>query len=315
MDSQCRSVSTACIFLGLGVAVVIGMANAGCASENPIHVGPEAQRGSMVLVETWNLGLQDPLGLAVDTRGYVLVSDTQHHRILVLSETGALASTWGEYGQAPGQLHSPAGLAVDREGNIYVADQGNRRVNKYDSSGTYLLTTEPDPRFPPFTDVAVDGAGRIYALSSGMIGSGKGHIFAFDAEGHLEWESTENVTGFLAVSGSLLYVNNTFYSRRNQTHFLECYRDHELLWRRRYDFDSAKGDILIDPSGNLLVVHAGLARVVHMTDRGDPVEVLVEEDRSKPSFPEFITGCFLLDGRLALLDTRYGRVCIYDQPH
>jgi len=42
-------------------------------------------------------------------------------------------------GTGNGQVKEPSGLAVDDAGNLYVVDVGNSRIEKFDSSGNYLL--------------------------------------------------------------------------------------------------------------------------------------------------------------------------------
>ncbi|MBI2911195.1 MAG: TIGR03663 family protein, partial [Chloroflexi bacterium] len=48
----------------------------------------------------------------------------------------------GRAGKGPGEFDSPKGLAVDRDGNIYVADSRNHRVQKLDSTGRPLASTD-----------------------------------------------------------------------------------------------------------------------------------------------------------------------------
>lgn len=76
------------------------------------------------------------------------------------------AGTIGSPGSGPGQLGGPNGMAVDDAGNIYVADTYNLRINKYSSSGTFLLswgslgTGNGQFRFPYGIDVT--SAGEVF---------------------------------------------------------------------------------------------------------------------------------------------------------
>jgi streptogramin lyase len=47
--------------------------------------------------------------------------------------------TIGSFGTGPGQLNLPRGIVVDDSGNIYVADNRNHRMEKFDSSGKFIL--------------------------------------------------------------------------------------------------------------------------------------------------------------------------------
>src|SRR5262245_65043870 len=46
---------------------------------------------------------------------------------------------WGTSGSGDGQFSRPTGVATDAVGNVYVADYGNNRIQKFTSTGTYLL--------------------------------------------------------------------------------------------------------------------------------------------------------------------------------
>jgi streptogramin lyase len=51
----------------------------------------------------------------------------------------SLVTTWGGPGTGQGQFSVPQGVTVDPAGNVYVADENNNRVEKFDSSGRFLL--------------------------------------------------------------------------------------------------------------------------------------------------------------------------------
>jgi sugar lactone lactonase YvrE len=51
----------------------------------------------------------------------------------------SVVTTWGGPGTGQGQFSVPLGVVVDPSGNVYVADENNNRVEKFDSSGRFLL--------------------------------------------------------------------------------------------------------------------------------------------------------------------------------
>ena len=83
--------------------------------------------------------LNFPRGLAIDSSGNILVSDTNNGRIQKFSPTGAFLSVFGKTGQGPGEFREPGGIAVDASGNIYVADVANNRVQKLKPDGTFIF--------------------------------------------------------------------------------------------------------------------------------------------------------------------------------
>jgi sugar lactone lactonase YvrE len=86
-----------------------------------------------------------PIGVAVDTLGYVYVADTFNNRIRKINQNGDVSTLAGEvsgYVDGTGTSASfkePWGITVDTVGNIYVADTGNSRIRKITSSG--IVTT------------------------------------------------------------------------------------------------------------------------------------------------------------------------------
>jgi len=109
-----------------------------------------------------------PTGIAVDSNGNVLVSDTGNGRIEKFSPTGAFLSNIGTKGTGPGQLRDPNGLAVDRTGNIYVADTSNGRVQKMPPDGTFIAEWKgPEPGFYGPRRIAIGRDNSIYVVDQG----------------------------------------------------------------------------------------------------------------------------------------------------
>ena len=105
----------------------------------------------------------NPRGVATDpTTGHVYVAEFGNRRISEFTAWGQFVKAfgWGVAdgttaalqtctttcfkglnGSGAGQLggESALGVAVDGSGNVYVVDRGNRRVQKFDSSGNFLL--------------------------------------------------------------------------------------------------------------------------------------------------------------------------------
>ena len=113
---------------------------------------------------------ESPRGVAVDTvTGHVYVSDTGNNRVDVFDSSGTFlfAFGWkvnatapeeklqtcttlagcqkGSPGGGAGQINNPAGIAVDSSSHdVYVAEESSHRIQKFDSSGGFLLTFGKD---------------------------------------------------------------------------------------------------------------------------------------------------------------------------
>jgi hypothetical protein len=111
--------------------------------------------------------------------------------VLIAAASAAAAATpfeFGSLGSEAGQVDFPSGVAVDASGDVYVGDLENERVDKFDSSGKFLLAwgagvadgaeelqtcttacrkglqSPVAGGFEFATGVAVDGAGDVYVV-------------------------------------------------------------------------------------------------------------------------------------------------------
>jgi|GEM_PF-7124224 len=76
---------------------------------------------------------QGPLWVAIDSKGYVYVSDHWNNRIQVFDSLGDHMLTFGEYGQLDGQFNHPTAIFVDKMDRIYVAESNNERLQVFGS--------------------------------------------------------------------------------------------------------------------------------------------------------------------------------------
>ncbi len=94
--------------------------------------------------------LSSPNGVLIDSSGNVYISDTNNHRIrLVTASTGVITTIAGTvyfgYGgdndvATSAKFWYPGGLAFDSSGNYYIADNSNHRIRKVTTS-TGIITT------------------------------------------------------------------------------------------------------------------------------------------------------------------------------
>lgn len=93
-----------------------------------------------------------PVGLALDSVGNLLLTDTVNHTIRKITPGGVVTTVGGvsgSYGSADGpgrtaRFNAPKALTVDASGNLYVADTGNHTIRK--GTPAYLPQIVIQPR-------------------------------------------------------------------------------------------------------------------------------------------------------------------------
>ena len=135
-----------------------------------IAVGPD---GSVYVTDTWNHRVQKftrdgepiktwgqygqpvlelpetasslwgPRGIAVDSRGQVLIADTGNKRIVIFDQDGNYITEFGSGGFDPGQFDEPVAVAVAPSGTVYVTDTWNQRVQGFmpNETGDFYIPT------------------------------------------------------------------------------------------------------------------------------------------------------------------------------
>jgi DNA-binding beta-propeller fold protein YncE len=120
-----------------------------------------------------------PQSVALDRQCNSYVADSEHFRILKVSQDGNVVAQWPLPGQrAPGESSAPGGLAVDGQGNVYATDTPRDRVYKLSPQGSVVATWGNCPdgqqfcdptlpgRFLSPTGIAVDGTGNVYVAET-----------------------------------------------------------------------------------------------------------------------------------------------------
>jgi sugar lactone lactonase YvrE len=112
-----------------------------------------------------------PGGLAVDDRGNVFVADQASHVIRKITPGGVVSTIAGQPGMSgntdglggSARFNEPRGLAIDATGTLYVADYGNRAIRTISAEGR--VATFVWSQITPFSTVALDGEGNVYATA------------------------------------------------------------------------------------------------------------------------------------------------------
>lgn len=109
--------------------------------------------------------LDFPRGMAIDSKGNILIADTNNGRLQRFSPDGMFLKVIGSKGDGPGEFREPSGVAVDSEGYIYVADTGNRRVQKLNFDGTFVAQWRgADPGFDAPREIAIGSDNSVYVV-------------------------------------------------------------------------------------------------------------------------------------------------------
>ena len=82
-------------------------------------------------------GVRAPMGVAINKRGEVVVTE-RWHCVSVFSPRGEKLRSFGMQGSGHGQFDRPLAVTVDGEGNILVADTHNNRIQKFTAEGQFL---------------------------------------------------------------------------------------------------------------------------------------------------------------------------------
>jgi sugar lactone lactonase YvrE len=156
--------------------------------------------------------LKEPMGVAVNKKGFIFVADTGNGRIQVYYPNGKFAWVFGGKDNKASDkkskeeiLNYPYGLAVLDNGNVLVADAGTRKVLEFTPKGSFVKTLLPsDGTLRPGS--ATKGQdGKIYVSDLG------GHqVLVLDGAGKL-LEKIKGVEGFQYPQGLAVNKEGSFY--------------------------------------------------------------------------------------------------------
>jgi trimeric autotransporter adhesin len=128
--------------------------------------------------------LNQPTGVAVDSKGNIYIADSENNRIRRITATGKIGTVAGNGNETcrgdggpatQAQLRLPNGVTVHSNGDLYIADTYNHRIRKVTTAGIIStvagkgtigysgdggLATAAELNHP--TGVAVDSKGNLY---------------------------------------------------------------------------------------------------------------------------------------------------------
>jgi DNA-binding beta-propeller fold protein YncE len=90
-----------------------------------------------------------PAGIAVDSKGRVILLDTLRQEVKYFDSEGRLIDLFAGIGAQPGAVAYPTDLSMDRQGRLCVADGGNRRVQVLAPVEAAAAEPSPEPEEQP----------------------------------------------------------------------------------------------------------------------------------------------------------------------
>lgn len=82
-----------------------------------------------------------PVGLSAGPNGQLYVADTHYNRVVAFSPEGQIVSSFGEFGEGPGQFIYPTDIAFAPDGRIFVSEYGgNDRISIFDRNHKFLCS-------------------------------------------------------------------------------------------------------------------------------------------------------------------------------
>ncbi len=108
--------------------------------------------------------------VAVGPDGTLWAANTGRHSLENYTHTGALRTSWGDYGTALDEFCgccNPSHFAILKDGGFVTSEKGIARIKTYDREGRFVAVVAGPDRFRAGTeglDLVVDDSGRIYVL-------------------------------------------------------------------------------------------------------------------------------------------------------
>ncbi len=250
--------------------------------------------------------IQRPLGITVDSSGYIYVVDGSALQILKFTNAGDFQKSWGSLGNIPSLFDMPNGISLDANGDIYVADTGNSHIQRFDSSGqpqgswgTYGCTCG---KFNGPHGIAVDQGGSIF-----IVDTYNQRVQKFNSDGTFITQFSHNLTNPMGIaigSNKDIYVTDSGNDQIQQFHsdgtFVRSLGQSGIA---QGSFKNPTG-IAFGPSGDMYVADTGNSRIQQLHDDGTPVRAWGDNSFfSNPSAVDVAT-----NGDVYVVDTGNHRI-------
>ena len=258
-----------------------------------------------------------PVGVAVNNRDEIAVTEAENHRVQVFRSDGTYLTCFGGPGHGKGEFDFPCGIAFDETGNLLVSDRKNNRVQVFDEQGKYLdefdgSERSVDSELDRPLDLNIDSDGNIIVADAGnkvvkvfLSGKqilqtiGENDIFKFPC-------SCVSYKQYLIASDFEEPCVKVF--DREQGIFL-------CKFTSVGDADEQFNQptfLAVDKAGHLLVCDAGNHRIQVLKLNGEFVARFGTQGSELGEFNHPFAIAVLSDGRIVVSDTENNRIQIFE---
>jgi len=212
--------------------------------------------------------MQDPIHLAMDPQGNIYVgSATATGLVRVFDPNGNFVTAWGKNGSEDGEFSFLLGIGIDFQGNVYAVDFNRVLVNKFDSTGKFLMQWATEQPIGP-AGLTVDRQGNIYVVNHRTHAH---QIQKFDSSGKLlaEWGINGNGDGQIGAgdhSGpedlAVDQQGNVYVADRVNNRIVKFDTNGDFLatigtpGSQGQGLMSGPSDVSVDQQGNIYVLEA-----------------------------------------------------------
>ena len=244
-------------------------------------------------------------GVALDQDENVYGSDEWKSAISVFDKDGEYLNTWGEKGDAEGQLNGAAGICFDADDNLWVVNSFNSRIQKFSKDGKFIsgfgVKGEGEGEMEMPYGITLDPEGNLFVTDWG-----NNRVQKFTPDGQLLLTFGHGGTG----AGSLNHPTGVCVDNEGDVYVVDWMNERIVI----YDNEARPLTYLY---GDAVEVskwgQIGLDSNPDMMKRRNQVSDQVEQQR-KFRMPH---GCYFDrdNNRLIVADTNRGRLQVYVKDH
>lgn len=263
--------------------------------------------------------LEQPTGVAVNSRGEIYISEGLHSKVYVFDPAGEFLFTFGEKGKGEGQINQPLDIAIDPEDRVYLT-MYDARVEIFTEDGTAVkslpaaeLTPEGKHHYagvdcgPDYWYLTDDKAQVLYVLEYdtneivSTFGEHGGEPGQFNAMKKLIFSKKEDA----------LVVADTFNFR------VQVFRENKVdvvfgTYGNSVTQFSRVLDVAEDEKGNILAIDFGNQTIQAFDYTGKFQYVIGNQDISAQLALTGATGMVSIGTRVYVCNKLSGRIAVID---